>query len=106
MAVFEKTDIEEDDGKTVPYSMIYAGKVHNNIDKNLFGSGLAIASKGGKMALIQNPLSDQGQYKTRSAELECAVMDKTGLIYHGLLKNNIADKGIVPVAMGNWVKWN
>ena len=86
--------------------MIYAGKVPNAIDKNLFDSGLAIASKGGKMALIQNPLSDQGKDNTRSAELECAVMDKTGLIYHGLLKNNIADKGIVPVQMGNWVRWD
>ena len=106
VAIFEKTDIEKDDGKTVPYSMIYTGKVPNAIDKNLFGSGLAIASKGGKMALIQNTLSDQGKDNTRSAELECAVIDKTGLIYYGLLKSNIADKGINPVPMENWVRWD
>jgi len=106
VAIFERIVVKKDDGMTVPYSMIYAGKVPNNIDKNLFGNGLAIASKDGKMALVQNPLSDQGKDNTRSAELECAVIDKTGLIYHGLLKSNITDKGIVPVPTENWVKWN
>ena len=110
VAAFERlvnvnTDCKAD-GKSIPYDLIYADKVYNNIDKNLFGDGLAITSKDGKMALVQNPLSGQDKDNTKSAELECAIIDKTGLIYHGLLKSNIADKGIVPVSMGNWVRWN
>ncbi len=106
VAVFERIDIKKDDGKTMPYNMIYDGKVPNAIDKNLFGNGLAIASKDGKIALVQNPLSDQKKDDTRSAALECAVIDKSGLIYHGILKNNIADKGIIPVSTENWARWN
>ena len=106
VAIFERIAGGKKDGKSVPYDLIYAGKVTNDIDKNLFGDGLAIASKDGKMALVQNPLSDQDNGDARSAELECAVIDKTGPIYHGLLKSNITDKGIVPVPTENWANWN
>ncbi len=105
VAAFERVDISKDDGKTVPYSLIYTGKVYEEIDKDLFGDGLAIASEEGKMALVQNPLSSKDADGTRSAELECAVIDKTGLIYHGILKSNLADKGIVPAPPENWVRW-
>ena len=90
--------------------------------------GLAIAAKGGKVALVQNLLVGDSQLNMRNAALECAIIDKSGVIYRGRLKNNVVDLEyhmsreeiqairylsggavmkltIEPVINENWCKW-
>ena len=51
--------------------------------------GLDVAAEDGKVALVQNLMADR--LDIRNAALECAVIDKTGVIYRGRLKSSIAD---------------
>ena len=53
--------------------------------------GLAVTVKDGKAVLVQNPLVGDPEFNIRNAALECAVMDKSGVIYRGTLKSNIVD---------------
>ena len=141
IAVFTRT---EDENR--PYEVLYSGKVPDNLDKAFFGGetvtkkntyarykygiekGLAIAAKGGKVALVQNLLVGDPQLNMRTAALECAIIDKSGVIYRGRLKNNVVDLEyhmsreeiqairylsggavmkltIEPVINENWCKW-
>lgn len=141
IAVFTRT---EDENR--PYEVLYSGKVPDNLDKAFFGGetvtkknsyarykfnidkGLAIAAKGGKVALVQNLLVGDPQLNMRTAALECAIIDKSGVIYRGRLKNNVVDLEyhmsreevenirdlsgsavmkltIEPVRNENWCKW-
>ena len=90
-----------------PYEILYSGKVSSDLDKALFDAemapkensyaeykygidgGLEVAAEGGKVALVQNLMADR--LNIRNAALECAVIDKTGVIYRGRLKSSIAD---------------
>ena len=56
-------------------------------------SGLAVAVKDGKAALVLNLLTGDSESNVRNAALACAVIDKSGIIYSGRLKSNIADWG-------------
>ena len=47
--------------------------------------------KDGKAALVQNLLVGDSKSNIRNAALECAVIDKSGVIYRGRLKSNIVD---------------
>lgn len=104
IAVFTRT---EDENR--PYEVLYSGKAPDDLDKAFFDTemvskknsyarykysidkGLAIAAKGGKVALVQNLLVGDSQLNMRNAALECAIIDKSGVIYRGRLKNNVAD---------------
>ena len=104
IAVFTRT---EDENR--PYEVLYSGKAPDDLDKAFFDTemvskknsyarykysidkGLAIAAKGGKVALVQNLLVGDSQLNMRNAALECAIIDKSGVIYRGRLKNNVVD---------------
>ena len=109
IALFSRTEDENE-----PYEVIYSGKVPDDFDEAFFDTemvtkensyaqyrycidrGLAVASKGGKVALVQNLLvsgseSDIRNADIRNAALECAVIDKSGVLYRGRLKSNIVD---------------
>lgn len=126
---FEAESAEAKEFETVPYNMIYRGKISTDFVNTFFmssldngknnGRGLAVAAKDGKVALVQNPLVEGAENSVRNAALECAVIDNTGLIYQGILKNNITDieynsneqpeinkHTILPVPTENRVKWN
>ena len=141
IAVFTRTGDE-----SRPYEVLYSGKAPDDLDKAFFGGetvtkkntyarykygiekGLAIAAKGGKVALVQNLLVGDPQLNMRTAALECAIIDKSGVIYRGRLKNNVVDLEyhmsreeiqairylsggavmkltIEPVINENWCKW-
>lgn len=92
-----------------PYEVLYSGKTESGLDKALFDtlsmvkdhsdgkyacvqdSGLAVTVKDGKAALVQTLLTGDPAYNLRNAALECAVIDKSGVIYRGRLKNNLVD---------------
>ncbi|MGN0703430.1 MAG: hypothetical protein ACI4LD_02595 [Lentihominibacter sp.] len=102
IAVFCRTEKDE-----ASYEILYSGKVSSDFDKAFFDTemvskensyarykygidrGLAVAAEGGKAALVQNLLA--GELNIRNAALECAVIDKTGVIYRGRIKSNIVD---------------
>lgn len=104
VAAFSKADNENR-----PYEILYCGKVENDLDRAIFDAemvskknsyakymygidrGLAVATKDGRMALVQNLLAGSPEFNTRNAALECAVIDKSGVIYRGRLKSNIVD---------------
>ncbi len=104
VAVFTRTGNENK-----PYEILYSGKVPSGFDKAFFDTemvtkkrsyakyqygideGLAIATKDGKVAFVQNALIGDSQFNIRNAPLECAVIDKSGVIYRGRLKSNIVD---------------
>ena len=145
IAIVAKT---ESDSK--PYELLYNGKVDKDIDKTFFDSemvakknsyakykygideGLAIAVKDGKAALVQNSLVVGLESDLRNAEIECLVVDKSGVVYHGKIESNLVDyesnmsqesidenngifdkligkklkkKTIVPVRSENWAEW-
>ena len=141
IAVFTRTGDE-----SRPYEVLYSGKAPDDLDKAFFDTemvskknsyarykysidkGLAIAAKGGKVALVQNLLVGDPQLNMRTAALECAIIDKSGVIYRGRLKNNVVDLEyhmsreevenirdlsgsavmkltIEPVRNENWCKW-
>ena len=141
IAVFTRTGDE-----SRPYEVLYSGKAPDDLDKAFFDTemvskknsyarykysidkGLAIAAKGGKVALVQNLLVGDSQLNMRNAALECAIIDKSGVIYRGRLKNNVVDLEyhmsreeiqairylsggavmkltIEPVINENWCKW-
>ena len=91
-------------------------------------TGLAVAAKDGKVALVQNPSVGEPELNIRNAALECAVVDRSGVLYRGRLKSSIVDleydmsdgqikaisdlsgsavmKQIIePVRNENWCKW-
>ncbi len=92
-----------------PYDIIYSGKVPGDFDEAFFDTemvskehsyaqykycidrGLAVAAKDGKVALAQNLLVSNSETDIRNAALECAVMDKSGVLYRGRLKSNLVD---------------
>ncbi|MEE0741915.1 MAG: hypothetical protein U0M21_06510 [Emergencia sp.] len=92
-----------------PYEVLYSGKTESGLDKALFDtasmvkehsegkyvcvqdSGLAVTVKEGKAALVQTLLTGDPAYNLRNAALECAVIDKSGVIYRGRLKSNLVD---------------
>lgn len=127
----------EDRDEQTGYDMLYSGKITSGFDdaffttdmvskKNSYGKyrygvdfGLAVAATDGKVALVQNPpvdsmessenakMPEAARRTDRLAALEIAVIDKTGLIYRGIIKSDLSDpeNGIVPVGKENWVKW-
>ncbi len=142
VAVFTRTDNDKE-----PYGLLYRGKIGDGFDEAFFDSemvtkkhsraryqycvdrGLAVAAKDGKAALVQNLLAGSAAFNIRNAALECAVIDRSGVIYRGRLKSNIVDLDydmgedemqavrdlqggavmkyiIEPVRNENWVKWN
>lgn len=104
VAVLSRTEKENE-----PYEILYSGKVENDLDRALFDtemvvkkhshakyqygidSGLAMATKDGKTAFVQNLLVGDPKSDVRNAALECAVLDKSGVIYRGRLKSHIVD---------------
>ncbi len=76
--------------------------------------GLAVTAQEGKVALVQNSPAGDPKLGLRNAELECAVIDKTGIIYSGLLRSSFVDidygsteediKAIEELAGGTMVK--
>lgn len=133
-----------------PFEILYRGKVDSVIDEIFFDrkmvdkknsyakyeygidEGLAIAVKDDKTALVQNSLVVGLESDLRNAEIECLVVDKSGIVYRGKVESNIVDyesdmieeelsesngifdnminkklkkKTIVPVRSENWVKW-
>ena len=119
VAFFEKEMGETKPGETVPYRLIYSGRADADFIDTFYDSGLAVAAKDGKAALVQNPLTGESANAFRNAALECAVFDQTGLLYHGVLKNNIVDMGydgkdepeinehtILPIPTENRIEWN
>lgn len=122
-----------------PYQLLYSGTVGNDfceaffdtdmVDKKHFyaryrygiDDGLAVVTKDGKAALLQNQWMPGAS--TRNASLECAVIDESGVLYRGRLDNDIVDvkdgmrmDGIKDVKLGknmirpvrkeNWAEWN
>ena len=76
--------------------------------------GLAVTAQEGKVALVQNSPAGDPKLGLRNADLECAVIDKTGIIYSGLLRSSFVDidygsteediKAIEELAGGTMVK--
>ena len=91
------------------YGLLYSGGVAEGLDDELFTTemisrkkahnryehgnavGLAVASQGDKVALVQNSPAGDPKLGFRNADIECAVIDKTGVIYNGLLKSSLVD---------------
>ena len=98
--------METDDNN---YELLYSGEVAEGLDDELFTTkmisrkkahdryehgnavGLAVAAKADKVALVQNSAAGDPKLGFRNADLECAVIDKTGVIYNGLLKSSLVD---------------
>lgn len=142
--------IENAESDIKPYELLYKGKVDKDIDKTFFDSemvakknsyakykygideGLDIAVKDGKAALVQNSLIVNSEADLRNAEIECLVVDKTGITYQGKIKSNLVDydsdiskeeideiegllergigkklkkKTIEPIRSENWAEW-
>ena len=103
------------------YDILYNGKIDGDFDDTFFTErmvtkknsyskykygvdfGLAVAATDGKVALAQNPPA--GDLKL--AALEVAVIDKSGLLYRGLIKSKLSDSenGIQAIENKNWIKW-
>ena len=91
------------------YRLLYADEVAEGLDDELFTTemvarknshdryehgnavGLAVAAQDDKVALVQNSPAGDPKLGLRNADLECAVIDKTGVIYNGLLKSSLVD---------------
>lgn len=91
------------------YGLLYSGEVAEGLDDELFTTemisrkkahdryehgnavGLAVAAKADKVALVQNSPAGDPKLGFRNADLECAVIDKTGVIYNGRLKSSLVD---------------
>ena len=91
------------------YQLLYSGEVAEGLDDELFTTemitrkyshdrfehgiapGLAVASQKDKVALVQNSPAGNPEFGLRNADLECAILDKTGVIYNGLLKSSLVD---------------
>lgn len=137
VAVLVRTETAE-----APYEILYCGKTENDFDQVFFDaetaakrnsravyqygmdSGLAIAAKDGKAALVQSLPAGDPAYQIRNAALACAVIDESGILYWGSLKSNIVDleydlsdeeirrikdlqdsRAIEPVRNENWCRW-
>jgi len=141
------TRAESDDK---PFAPLYKGNADGDIDKTFFDSemldkknsyakyeygideGLAVVVKDGKAALVQNSLVVGLESDLRNAEIECLVVDKSGVVYRGKVESNLVDyesdmieeelsesngifvniinkkvkkKTIVPVRSENWAEW-
>ena len=76
--------------------------------------GLAVAAQEDKVALAQKSPAGNLKLGFRNADLECAVIDKTGVVYNGILKSSLVDidygsteediKAIEELAGGSMVK--
>ena len=114
------------------YRLLYADEVAEGLDDELFTTemvarknshdryehgnavGLAVAAQDDKVALVQNSPAGDPKLGLRNPDLECAVIDKTGVIYNGLLKSSLVDidygsteediKAIEDLAGGSMVK--
>lgn len=129
--------------ETETHQILYKGEIPESFDKVFFGNdmtekenaythyeygyayGLAIAEKDGRIVFLQNPIIGASA-DTREPALECAVIDKTGVVYWGKLHSNVTDlettevgifdedkvdadtskQMIKPVRSENWVKWD
>ncbi len=129
IAVFTRAN-----GSKADYYALYCGSAPEDFDNEFFDdtmmekanayaayrcgldNGLAITGKYGKIAFVQNPLMKKGESSMRDASLQCAVIDKQGILYWGKLDSNLKDRGmeekaqsmddmIVPVRNENWVMW-
>ena len=93
--------------------MISRKKAHDRYEHGN-AVGLAVAAKADKVALVQNSPAGDPKLGLRNADLECAVIDKTGIIYSGLLRSSFVDidygsteediKAIEELAGGTMVK--
>lgn len=128
--------------ETGTHEILYKGEIPVSFDKVFFGAdmiekenshthhqygyayGLAIAEKDGKVAFSQNSIIGESP-DVREPALECAVIDKTGVVYWGKLHSNVTDleitevekldddrvdadtskQMIIPVRSENWVQW-
>ncbi len=123
-----------------PHELLYSGKVQDDFDKTFFDTeivskknsytkyqygvdeGLAIAAKDGKVALVQNQMVHLSDTNIRNAALECAVIDRSGVVHRGRLKSDIVDIEysnigekvskdktsnliIRPIRNKNWAEW-
>lgn len=104
VAVLSRTENEND-----PYEVLYIGAVGKDFDNAFFNqdmvqkehstakyqygmdTGLAVAVKDGKATLVQNMLIGDTDFGLRNAALECVVIDKSGILYHGRLKSSLVD---------------
>ena len=73
------------DSKMVEKKNSYA-KYEYGVDE-----GLAVVIKDGKAALVQNSLIINSEAGLRNAEIECLIVDETGIIYQGKIKSNLVD---------------
>ena len=142
--------IAKAESDSTPYKLLYKGKVDSDIDITFFDNkmvekkhsyaryeygideGLAVVVKDGKAALVQNSLIVNSEADLRNAEIECLVVDKTGITYRGKIKSNLVDydssmsqeeideiegllergvgkklkkKTIEPIRSENWTEW-
>lgn len=112
-------------GKDITRSCKIEGSKIKNIHYQYgYAYGLAIAENDGKIAFLQNQFVGACT-DTRGPALECAVIDKTGVLYWGKLHSNVIDletteaetfdedsadtaiskQRIRPVRSENWVQW-
>lgn len=102
IAILTETD-------NIGYRLLYSGEVSEGLDDELFTTkmiarknshdryeygnavGLAVAAQDGKVALVQNSPAGDPKLGLRNADLECAVIDNTGVIYNGRLKSSLVD---------------
>lgn len=91
-----------------PYELFYSGDA-DGVDQELFSSkmitkknsysrygygedhSLAIAYDGEQVAMAQNSLVGEPGNDLRNADLECAVVYRSGVAYMGHLKSNLID---------------
>ena len=103
IAVLTRTGEEEK-----PYELFYSGDA-DGVGRDLFSSkmviknnsysrydygedhGLAIAYDGDRVAMIQNSPVGDTESDLRNADLECAVIDRSGIAYMGHLRSSLVD---------------
>lgn len=56
--------------------------------------GLAVVAKDGRVPLVWKLQTGDLEFNISNAALECAVIDKSGVIYRGWLKSNIVEFGL------------
>ncbi len=141
VAILIKTESE-----SKPYEMFYCGEIMTGFDEDMFttemvykknsraayeygiDTGLAVTSTDDRVALVQNSPIESRNLGFRNADLECVVIDRTGVNYIGLMKSNLVDidygitedeinaieklsdgsmtKNVIkPVGNENWAKW-
>ena len=99
--------LTKNENSAKPYEIFYKGSVSDNVDQELFAAemvtkkhsygryaygvdkGLAIVAEKDRIALVNNsPIGNSG---LKNPDLICAVIDRTGLVYKGILQSNLVD---------------